>query len=104
MGSSAPGLSMSGICRKKHLGLVSHYFFPLLLYAPDTFRFLLDRSTEGAVICRWGDPEEGGWRWEPHKEETRSQSWEVFTALLAQRLYRPLGAVGWVSLGGPVGT
>ena len=53
---------MSGICRKKHLGLVSHYFFPLMLYAPDTFRFLLDRSTEGAVICRWGDPEEGGWR------------------------------------------
>ena len=41
---------------------------------------------------------------EPHKEETRSQPREVFTALLVLRLYHPLGVVGSVSLGGPAGT
>lgn len=95
---------MNGMCWKKHLRLVSHSFFPLTLYAPDTSRFLQERSAEGAVISTWANPKEGGWRWEPHNQETRSQSREVFTVLLVQRLYHPLGAVISVSLGGPAGT
>ena len=102
--SPVPGLSMSRTCQKKHLRLVSHYFFPLMFYVLDTPQFLQDCSAEGAVICCWGDPKEVGWRWESHDEETRSQPREFFTALSAQRLCHPLGAVSSVSLGGPAWT
>ena len=29
-------------------------------------------SVEGGFIHRWGDPKEGGWRWEPQHQETWS--------------------------------
>ena len=92
------------MCQKEHLRLVPHYFFPLMLYAPDTPQFLQDYSAEGAVICCWGDPQEEGWRWESHDQETWSQSREFFTALPAQRLHHPLAAVGLDFLRGPAWT
>ena len=45
-------------------GLVSLHFFSLNLQPganPNPSR----SSAEGTVIRRWGDPKEGGWRWEP---------------------------------------
>ena len=60
------------MCLKKHPRLVSHDFFPLTLSPRDKSQLLKHHSAEGAVIRRWGDPEEGGWRWETPHQETRS--------------------------------
>ena len=53
-------------------------------------------SVEGGFIHRWGDPKEGGWRWEPQHQETWSP--RGFSKLFQPRAPHPLGAVGVVSL------
>ena len=68
--SSSSVVRESGLCLKKHPSLVSHYFFPLIIYLTDKSQLLPHHSAVGTVICRWGDPKEGGWRWEPHHQET----------------------------------
>ena len=45
---------------------------PSLPHPLDTSQFLHYHSGEGAFLHRWGDPKEGGWRWEPHHQETWS--------------------------------
>ena len=51
--------------RQPRLGLLTSSLFPSTpghIPVPTV-------PVEGAVICRWGDPKEGGWSWEPHPEE-----------------------------------
>ena len=48
----------------------------------------------GCFHYRWGDPKEGGWKWEPHHQETWSPG--GFSSSLEAP--QPLGAVGVVSL------
>ena len=45
---------------------------PSLPHTLDKSQFLQHQSGEGAFIHRWDDPKEGGWRWEPHHQETWS--------------------------------
>ena len=57
---------------EKHLRLMSHSFFLLYPYPLAKSQFLKHHSVESAFIHRWGDPKEGGWRWEPHHQEKGS--------------------------------
>ena len=57
-------------------------------------------SVEGGFIHRWGDPKEGGWRWEPQHQETWSP-WGF------SKLFQPRGSTSFgcsrrsFSAGGP---
>ena len=44
-----------------------HDIFPLTFHPLDISQFLQHHSAESDVICRWGDPKQGGWRWELHQ-------------------------------------
>ena len=69
---------------------------PSLPHPLDTSQFLHHPSGEGAFLHRWGDPKEGGWRWEPHHQETWSP--RAFQSSSSPEAPHPLGAVGVVSL------
>ena len=77
-----------GKCQKKHPRLVSHSFFLPYPCPLDTSQFLHHPSGEGAFIHRWGDPKEGGWRWEPHQQETWSP-WVL------SELFQPRGSTSF---------
>ena len=51
------------------LRLVSPYFCPLTLHPPGDPN---DCNTplQRELSSQWGDPKEGGWRWEPRHQET----------------------------------
>ena len=51
---------------------MSHSYFLLYPYPLAKSQFLKHHSVESAFIHRWGDPKEGGWRWEPHHQEKGS--------------------------------
>ena len=61
---------------------------PFLPHPLDTSQFLHHPSGEGAFIHRWGDPKEGGWRWEPHQQETWSP-WVL------SELFQPRGSTSF---------
>ena len=90
----------SGKCQKKHLRLVSHSFFLPYPCPLDKSQFLQHHSRKGAFIHRWGDPKEGGWRWEPQYQETWSP-WGF------SKLFQPRGSTSFgcsrrsFSAGGP---
>ena len=52
------------------LRLVSPYFFPLTLHPPGDPNDC-NTTLQRDLSSQWGDPKEGGWRWEPHHQETR---------------------------------
>ena len=89
------------MCHKKHLELVSHSFFlpyPIPWTHPSSCN-----TTLGRFIHRWGDPKEGGWRWEPQHQETWSP--QGFS-----KLFQPRGSTSFgcsrrsFTAGGPPGS
>ena len=102
-GKSCFWIVKSGKCQKKHLKLVSHSFFLLYPCPLDTSPFLQHHSGKGAFIHRWGDPKEGGWRWEPQHQETWSP-WGF------SKLFQPRGSTSFgcsrhsFTAGGPPGS
>ncbi len=69
--SPVPGSSVWVECARRNTErLVSHCFLSLALQPPDKSQCLGNRSDDGAVVHRWGDSMEGGWRREPHPQET----------------------------------
>ena len=71
LGKSCSWVVKEGVmCQKKGPRAVSHSFFPLTLYPTEKSQPQQNRCTEGAVVPGWGDSKEGGWRWEPHHQET----------------------------------
>ena len=52
------------------LRLVSPYFFPLTLHPPGGANDC-NTTLQRDLSSQWGDPKEGGWRWEPHHQATR---------------------------------
>ena len=68
-GSLGVGLQIRVECGGTHTtGLVCVYLFPLTLHSqtPGKSQALQMCHSEGAVVCRWGNSKEGGWRYEPH--------------------------------------
>ena len=51
-------------------GLVSPYFFFRALHLLDKSQPLQNLCAEGALIRRWGDSKEEGWRWASQRQET----------------------------------
>lgn len=72
--SPAPGLSVAvEYARRSTQGLCLLTSAPLALTPPpDGSQVLQNLSAEGALVRRWGDPKEGGWRREAQHQETRS--------------------------------
>ena len=80
--------------------LVSLAIFPLTLHLPDKPQSLENRLAEGAVVFRWGNSKEGGWRWEPlaRRCETRrpSCSPEGPPSFGCTRLCLAVGGPAWI--------
>ena len=61
---------------------VSPSFFSLSLYPPTDLNDC-HTTLQKELSSQWGDPKEGGWRWEPCHQETRSP--EYFAKLFQPR-------------------
>ena len=59
---------------KKRPGACVSFLLPVTFHPMEKWPSLQNCSAKGAVICRCGDSQEGGWRWEP---STRTRGGET---------------------------
>ena len=91
--SPVPGLSEWHVPEETSKACVP-FLLPPLPLSPGHIPVPATPLCGGCFHYRWGDPKEGGWKWEPHHQETWSPG--GFSSSLEAP--QPLGAVGVVSL------
>ena len=69
--STVPGLLEWNVTEETLKACVP-FLLPSLSLSPGHIPVPATPSGEGAFIHRWGNPKEGGWRWEPQHQETWS--------------------------------